>query len=423
MVYQRCCRNQLIRNIPNPLSVGASYSVHIGEDALRECNNSARFKQWPPVAICVHKPIDFDHGATDPDGDSLAYRLCIPISGATQDEPMPQPPVPSTYQPIAWLPPYSLDNLLGGQPLTIDPKNGFITGIPSTIGNFVVGVCVDEFREGMLLSTTRRDFQYNVADCGLPEASLLETKDVCLGTAIRFDNLGTAGQPYRWYFDWDGDKTLTASSREPTYTYTQAGTYKVALVVGANPACSDTAFQTITVHAIDLVTAVATPDTILLGDTTQLMATMDNWGAFAWKPNTNLSNGFIANPSAWPPTTQTFTVEGLSIFGCIDTASVRVVVLPPLCEEPYVFFPTAFTPNGDGENDILRLEGALVEEAYWAIYNRWGEKLFEAKSLDDAWDGTYKGIEQPVETYGYYLRARCRGGGELAKQGNISLLR
>ena len=186
LAYQRCSRNQLIRNIPNPLTVGATYTAVIGERALQECNSSARFNNWPPVAICVNKPIDFDHSATDPDGDSLVYKLCVPYEGATQQFPIPQPPNPGPYQEVTWLPPYSLNNVLGGQPLTIDPKTGFLTGVPNTIGNFVVGVCVEEYRKGRLLSTTRRDFQYNVADCGVPEAAFFAPGTTCDNAVVGF---------------------------------------------------------------------------------------------------------------------------------------------------------------------------------------------------------------------------------------------
>ena len=98
-------------------------------------------------------------------------------------------------------------------------------------------------------------------------------------------------------------------------------------------------------------------------------------------------------------------------------------MLPPVCGPPFVFLPTAFSPNGDGENDVLKLESNITVEVYWAVYNRWGEKVFEADSLDDYWDGYYKGAEQPTETYGYYLRARCADGQEMFRKGNITLLR
>ncbi|HMX39732.1 MAG TPA: hypothetical protein PKD78_05375, partial [Saprospiraceae bacterium] len=148
LVYQRCCRNNLIRNLlKNPEDVGASYTAVLSEYTLLHGNSSPIYRSWPPPAICVHQPVNFDHSATDADGDSLVYRLCNPLDGANPTFPMPQPPNPGPYLEVEWQsPPYSLANLLGGDPLKIDSKTGLMTGIPNTIGNFVVGVCLDEYR-------------------------------------------------------------------------------------------------------------------------------------------------------------------------------------------------------------------------------------------------------------------------------------
>ena len=95
-------------------------------------------------------------------------RHCL---GATPDIPQPQPPNPPPYEAINWIdPPYGVDNMLngspGGVPLEINRETGFLTGLPNTIGQFVVGICIEEYRDGELISTTRRDFQYNVGVCG-----------------------------------------------------------------------------------------------------------------------------------------------------------------------------------------------------------------------------------------------------------------
>lgn len=72
---------------------------------------------------------------------------------------------------------------------------------------------------------------------------------------------------------------------------------------------------------------------------------------------------------------------------------------------------------------MLQLEGNFIETAYWTIYNRWGQQVFEADSADDAWDGTFRGQPLPAETYGYYLRVQCVDGQTTVKKGNVTLLR
>ena len=140
-------------------------------------------------------------------------------------------------------------------------------------------------------------------------------------------------------------------------------------------------------------------------------------------PDPTLSNADIRNPIAAPTETTTYFVSATGNNGCPATGQVTVVVRNPSCEEPYVFFPNAFSPNGDGTNDFLQLEGIDIEEVTWAIYDRWGEKLFEADSADDRWDGIYLGKTLPPDSYAFYLRVRCIGGRESIRKGNVTLLR
>lgn len=424
LVYQRCCRNKLIRNLPAPLDVGGSYIATISERTLLECNTSAVFRSWPPVAICIHQPVDFDHSATDADGDSLVYRLCTPLNGATPQLPTPQPPNPGPYAELVWQdPPYTLANLLGGEPLTLDAQSGLLTGVPNTIGNFVVGVCVDEYRNGTVISTTRRDFQFNVSDCGQVAASFFTPAIVCDSLQVTLTNQSNGASVFRWYFDWEGDRSQTSTAMSPMYTYPDTGSYVIALIAAPNSPCRDTSFQTIRFSNGLPVTVTATPDHLQPGQSSQLLATLPAGSTFTWSPTGTLSDSTILNPLATPPVTTVYTITAPDSNNCPLIGRVTVVVQSPSCAEPYIFFPTGFSPNGDGENDLLQLEGNFIEEAYWAIFNRWGEKVFEALSVDDAWDGSYQGRPQPAETYGYYLRIRCVDGATNLKKGNVTLLR
>lgn len=424
ITYQRCCRNMLIRNIPNPEDVGASFIAVIDERALQECNNSAVFRNWPPVAICVNEPIDFDHGANDLDDDSLVYRLCTPLNGASVFDPQPQPPYSGPYEAINWLAPnYSLNNILGGDPLKIDPATGFLTGIPNTLGNFVVGICVDEYRDGEYLSTTRRDFQYNVASCGLPASAFFAPEINCDTLAVQFENLSERSTEFKWFFDWDGDRSKQSTLKSPVFTYNTFGMYTIALIAQPNDPCSDTAFVKIKILQSPPITVTADPATITGGKTSQLNAQYTGSGTPSWSPPETLNDPGIFNPIASPLLTTTYTVIIQDSSGCSPRGTVTVSVLPFLCDENFVFFPSAFSPNGDDENDYLKLESNFVTDVYWAVYNRFGQKVFEATNVNDRWDGTFQGQEQPVETYAFYLRAICAGGKEFVKKGNVTLLR
>ena len=75
LVYQRCCRNVGISNIVDPLESGASFVAEISELALSACNSSPVYRDWPPIFVCLNEQLNFDHSATDQDGDSLVYSL------------------------------------------------------------------------------------------------------------------------------------------------------------------------------------------------------------------------------------------------------------------------------------------------------------------------------------------------------------
>ena len=251
LAYQRCCRNMTITNIVDPLGTGATYSVYISETALLECNSNPKFNTWPPIYICVNEPISFDQSAYDIDGDSIVYTLCTPLDGAIPADPMPQPPYNPPYNPITWIdPPYNVSNMLngstGGVPLSINPQTGLLTGLPNTIGQFVVGICVDEYRNGALISTTRRDFQYNVGECGQTISSFFAPEIQCGDLNVAFENLSVNADEYLWDFNDPGNPGATSTLIDPVYTFSDTGAYTIMLIAEPGNVCADTFYQSIT---------------------------------------------------------------------------------------------------------------------------------------------------------------------------------
>jgi hypothetical protein len=102
---------------------------------------------WPPVYVCANQELNVNSTATDINNDSIAYKLCAPLVGGTIQRPQPIPPTAPPFQPITWLSPtYSLENVLSGdKPLTIDINSGIMKGVPPILGQFVVGVCIEEY--------------------------------------------------------------------------------------------------------------------------------------------------------------------------------------------------------------------------------------------------------------------------------------
>jgi gliding motility-associated-like protein len=121
--------------------------------------------------------------------------------------------------------------------------------------------------------------------------------------------------------------------------------------------------------------------------------------------------------------TSTYTVIGTDIHGCTDTAQAQVVVRTD-CLNPLIIVPTAFTPNGDGINDLFRIERA---ENYTLIsmqvFNRWGGVVFETSDAHSGWDGRYGNNPQPIGSYVYLLYGADHWGRPMRHQGNVTLLR
>ena len=130
----------------------------------------------------------------------------------------------------------------------------------------------------------------------------------------------------------------------------------------------------------------------------------------------------IYNPVAAPAQTTTYVVivtDGI----CTRSDSVTVVVYEVRCEEPDIFVPSGFSPNGDGSNDVLFVRGINILNLEFKIFDRWGELVFETTDQEIGWDGTFKGKLVDPAVFVYYLDAKCIDGQSYFKKGNVSVLR
>jgi gliding motility-associated-like protein len=237
--YQRCCRNGTIQNIPEPIKVGATYWLYIPENTLKSCNSAPIWTEDPPIFVCVNEPLIFNYSAIDVDGDSLSYELINTYTGGVYlNNPKPTPPFGPPYDTVPWLPPYSLNNLMGGVPLSIDPVTGLMTGTPNTLGQFVVAVKVTEFRNGVFIGETFRDFQYNVVPCKVTNACINVADTIlCDEFFVQFQNCSSEADFFLWEFGEGGE---TSNDPNPSYTFPDTGTWVVTLVAGKGAFCLDT---------------------------------------------------------------------------------------------------------------------------------------------------------------------------------------
>jgi gliding motility-associated-like protein len=274
IVYQRCCRNQSITNIVNPGDIGATYMVEITPEAQTLCNNSPVFKNFPPIIICNNFPLEFDHSALDSDGDLLVYSFCSPFAGGgpiVQQPDLfscfgakPTPPCAPPFDNVPFaVPTYTPGNPMGGSPqITINPVTGFISGTPHLLGQFVVGVCVQEYRNGQLLSTVKREFQFNVTNCTPNVFASISTDSItvpspkqfvvksCGEYDVFFENLSGLRSKidyFRWEFNINGVPIVDTDNWSTAVTFPDTGTYHGKLSLNPGNPCGDSAFITVRV--------------------------------------------------------------------------------------------------------------------------------------------------------------------------------
>ncbi len=171
IVYERCCRNEVIKNVDNPGDTGMKYVLEIPplwKDDQPFLNSSPTLLRPLSDYACVGQLYYTEFTGSDPDGDSLSYELVTPLNSSAL---APYPPIsPKPHIPVTWAGGYDLSRVVpGSRPLGISDE-GLLTVNPSETGVFVFSVMVREWRDGVEIGAVQRDFQMLVVDgCNPPD--------------------------------------------------------------------------------------------------------------------------------------------------------------------------------------------------------------------------------------------------------------
>ena len=167
IIWERCCRNDGVKNIENPSGTGMKYVSEIPplwSNGKVFINSSPQL--FAPLGdyACINQLYYAEFTGSDPDGDSLVYSLTTPLNSSSAIA--LQIPQPAPHPLVFFKSGYDLNNMISGNPALTISSRGLLTVKPSEAGLFVFSVLVEEFRQGVKIGQVQRDYQLLVRDDG-----------------------------------------------------------------------------------------------------------------------------------------------------------------------------------------------------------------------------------------------------------------
>jgi gliding motility-associated-like protein len=246
---------------------------------------------------------------------------------------------------------------------------------------------------------------------------------ICAGDEVQISVTNTTPGVI-FNYTWSPDSIFVAGVNASVALINPSSSQYVYLYAEANNGCIiyDSLFIQVNNLDLSLINAYASPDSIPVGGTTTLTGTAPPGTTTLWVPSDGVTNPNLLQTTATLDQTTTF-IFGVTDGYCDYFVPVTVKTFEFICDEPFVFVPNAFTPDGSGFNDILFVRGPYVYEMIFRIYNRWGELVFESTEQNSGWDGTFKGRPCDPDVYDYYLDVYCVDGQKSIIKGNVTLIR
>ncbi len=375
--YQRCCRINNMDNVVNSVSVGNTWTIKIPGttspviDANK--NSSPHFPINDTVVVCAGSFFSYSFQATDPNFDSLSYALCSAYEGGTTTNNSPNPAAPPPYATVPYLNPYSGTQPMGAG-VTINPVTGLISGIAPPItntGEYVITVCVFEYRSGDQFAETRKELHIRVKDCVPLDADLNPQYITCDGFTMSFSNNVALTDPatvYEWNFGDPASGVFNTSSlANPTHTYSDTGVYLLKLKVSIAGLCADSTTALVKVYPgffpgfiFSQPTCVNVP--VQFNDTTRTnYGFVDTWRWDFGNPAVLNDTSHLKNPTYVYTNPGTYVVEFVvtNSKGCIDTVYKNLTIVD---RPPMTIFPRDTTYCG---LDTLQLSASGVGNFTW----------------------------------------------------------
>lgn len=326
-------------------NIGATYTAEIPGTAAAgdgPVNNSAVFTGSDLVVVCGNNNFSYSFAAQDADGDELRYFFCEAYASSVGSGGGAYPTLPPPFPPVPYGAPFAEDAPLGPA-VQVNSTTGLITGIAPAAGIYVVTVCVDEMRNGVLIARQRKDIQINIADCDIASATLLPEYMLCRNTqTITIANQSTS--PLIVTSDWeffDNTNTLIYSTTGPTATYTfpAIGLYTVKLVINRGQGCTDSTTALVRVFPGFIPDFSSngicfTRPTLFNDNTTSVYGVPNSWTWDFGETSTTTDISSLQNPTYTYPLMGIKSVRLIATDtrGCRDTVykDITIIDKPPI---------------------------------------------------------------------------------------------
>jgi gliding motility-associated-like protein len=240
----------------------------------------------------------------------------------------------------------------------------------------------------------------------------------CPKTPVQFLNRITSTYQPVTFYNWSFGDGGTSTAPNPYHSYDTGGTFNVSLYAGNIKGCTDTVTKTFDVLKFH---PFAGNDTIIVKGE-YIFFHASGGDIYSWRPPTYLDNPNIRNPVGYYPDTGRldYIVHIATENGCEGEDTINVWVVA----QSAIFVPSAFSPNGDGRNDVLRPIGIGYKNInYFRVFNRWGQQVYYGTKFNEGWDGSYQGAKSDIGTYYWVLSITDRFGKEQVIKGDSALIR
>ncbi|MCH8318430.1 MAG: gliding motility-associated C-terminal domain-containing protein, partial [Bacteroidetes bacterium] len=302
------------------------------------------------------------------------------------------------------------------------------SGVANTYEWFLNGISIGEYTQNIFTSTAG-GYQVVVTNTdSCSDTSAVET--VTVNSLLPIPNFGYSDSSLTVTFTdlsvnetmwtWDFGDGNTDTVQNPVHTYDNAGTYNVCLTVG-NACGSDSICDSVTVICIPSTANFGYSDANLTVNFSDSSSNGITWYWDFGDGNTDT----LQNPVHTYTTAGTYNVCLTAGNACgsdtaCDSVTTKVIRIQ-------LFIPSAFSPNGDGENDVFRVIGSGIKNISLVIYNRWGETVFETEDKEEAteigWDGRHNGEEQGMAVFVYYVEVEFEDTTNKTYKGDVTLIR